>query len=51
MLFDVNLLAVLGAAVLNMVLGALWYSPMLFGSSWMKEMKTNKKEMEEMKKR
>ncbi len=31
----VNYLAVLIAAILNMALGALWYSPALFGKSWM----------------
>jgi surface polysaccharide O-acyltransferase-like enzyme len=31
----VNYLAVLVAAVLNMVVGALWYSPALFGKRWM----------------
>jgi len=32
---DVNWLAVLVAAVINMALGALWYSPVLFGNKWM----------------
>ncbi len=31
----VNYLAVLVAAILNMAIGALWYSPSLFGKSWM----------------
>ncbi len=31
----VNLLAVVGAAVVNMVIGAFWYSPKVFGNSWM----------------
>ncbi len=31
---SINLLAVLLAAVLNMVLGALWYSPVLFAKPW-----------------
>lgn len=31
----VNYLAVLVAAILNMVIGAFWYSPTLFGKSWM----------------
>jgi len=30
----VNLLAVLVAAVINMVVGAAWYSPALFGKQW-----------------
>src|SRR5688572_13895867 len=32
---NINLLAVLAGAVINMVLGALWYSPMLFAPPWM----------------
>lgn len=31
----VNYLAVLVAAILNMALGALWYSPAVFGKAWM----------------
>ena len=34
-LVEVNLLAVLVAAVLNMLIGALWYSPLLFAERWM----------------
>ena len=33
---DINYLAVLVAAVIAMVLGGLWYSPVLFGNVWMK---------------
>lgn len=34
--FDsINWLAVIVAAILNMVIGGLWYSPMLFGKTWM----------------
>ena len=35
---DVNLWAVLVAAVATMPLGFLWYSPMLFANPWMKLM-------------
>lgn len=31
----INYLAVLGAAVASMIIGALWYSPLLFGKLWM----------------
>jgi hypothetical protein len=41
----INYLAVLVAAILNMVIGALWYSPMLFGKSWSQAIG---KKMEEM---
>ena len=34
--FNVNWLAVIVCAVVNMVVGALWYGP-LFGKRWMKE--------------
>ena len=32
----VNYLAVAAAAVAYMILGAIWYSPMLFGTAWMR---------------
>lgn len=34
---DINLLAVLVAAISSFFLGGLWYSPVLFGKAWMKE--------------
>lgn len=37
-LADLNLIAVLIGIVSNMVLGALWYSPILFGNIWLKLM-------------
>ena len=42
---SVNWLAILVAAVVNMVLGALWYAPFLFGKAWMEEMGDKVKEM------
>jgi hypothetical protein len=50
---SINLLSVVVAAVSSMALGALWYSPVLFGKQWMalKGMTNMSKEkMEEMKK-
>jgi hypothetical protein len=50
---SINLLAVLIAAISTMVLGFLWYSPLLFAKPWMKEMgydPNDKGRMEEMKK-
>jgi len=41
-LADINLVAVLVAAVGYFALGALWYSPVLFSKSWLKE--TGKKD-------
>lgn len=35
-IFGINVIAVVSATVTGMVLGALWYSPMLFGNQWMK---------------
>jgi len=32
---ELNFLAILVAAILNMVIGALWYSRPLFGNQWM----------------
>jgi hypothetical protein len=34
----VNYLAILAAGVASMVVGFLWYSPLLFGNIWSKEM-------------
>jgi hypothetical protein len=33
---QINLFAVLAAAVSTFVLGGLWYSPLLFGKAWMR---------------
>jgi hypothetical protein len=33
---EVNVWAVLAAGVASMVLGGLWYSPVLFGNAWMR---------------
>lgn len=35
---SLNWLAVFIAAILSFVVGGLWYSPLLFGKAWMKEM-------------
>lgn len=35
---EINYLAVLAATFIAMILGALWYSPLLFGTKWMKVM-------------
>lgn len=36
--FDINLYAVLGAAVASFSIGAFWYSPVGFGKPWMRLM-------------
>lgn len=33
---DINLVRVVVAAVANMIIGAVWYSPGVFGKKWMK---------------
>ena len=38
LLQNVNYLAVLVATIAAFVIGAVWYSPMLFGNAWMKEL-------------
>ena len=35
-MFDINWIAVLIGAVVNMMIGAMWYGP-LFGERWMEE--------------
>jgi len=35
---SINLLPVVAAAVINMAIGALWYSPVLFAKIWVKSM-------------
>lgn len=43
---SINYLAVLLAAIASMVVGFVWYGPMLFGKAWMKEMGMTEKSME-----
>src|SRR5258708_32955795 len=50
---SLNWLAILVAAISTMVIGFLWYSPLLFAKPWMKEMgydPSDKAKTEEMKK-
>lgn len=47
---NINLVTVLFAAIVNMVLGMVWYGP-LFGKTWMKLIGISEKSMEEMKKK
>lgn len=34
---DVNIYTIIAAAIINLLLGYLWYSPLLFGRIWVKE--------------
>jgi hypothetical protein len=42
---SINYLAVLVAGVAYMILGALWYSPVLFGNMWMKKIGKTKEQV------
>ncbi|HLC74349.1 MAG TPA: DUF1761 domain-containing protein [Candidatus Nanoarchaeia archaeon] len=46
-----NWLAIVVAAVVQMALGAFWYSPAGFGKQWMKEMKYTDKDIDKAKAR
>jgi uncharacterized protein DUF1761 len=48
---NINVLAVLVAAVLTVVLGAVWYSPVLFAKQWMHAHGYTPETLEAMKKR
>lgn len=43
---DINFLAVLIAALSFFAIGALWYSPLLFANTWMREAGLKKEEVE-----
>ncbi len=45
----INIPVVLVAAIVNMILGFLWYSPLLFAKPWMKLMGLTKNSMEKTK--
>lgn len=48
---NVNILAVLVAALLTVVLGAFWYSPLLFAKQWMQAQGYTPEKVEAMKQR
>ncbi len=48
---NVNILAVLVAALLTFVLGAFWYSPVLFAKQWMTAQGYTPEKVQEMRKR
>ncbi|HLC58816.1 MAG TPA: DUF1761 domain-containing protein [Candidatus Nanoarchaeia archaeon] len=49
--YTFSLLPVVLGAVGAMIIGALWYSPLLFGNIWMKESKITPAQVEEAKKK
>src|SRR5436189_1970223 len=48
---NINILAVLVAAVLTIVLGAVWYSPVLFAKQWMAAQGHTPEALEQMKRK
>lgn len=47
---DINLVGVVLGAISNMIIGAIWYSPMVFGKTWMKLVGISQKEIDSGKK-
>ena len=47
--FNLNYWAILVSAFINMVVGSVWYSPLIFGKSWMKLIGLDKKNLEKAK--
>ncbi len=47
---SINFLAVVVAAALSLVLGAIWYSPALFGKQWLKSIGKTGEDMASMRK-
>lgn len=45
MTYELNYLAIVVATIAYMLLGALWYSPILFGNAWMKGLGKTKEEI------
>jgi hypothetical protein len=43
---DINYLAVLISAIAYMIIGAVWYSPVLFGNAWMKAIGKTKEQVQ-----
>ena len=48
LVFDVNVVALVIGTVIAQAIGAFWYSPLLFGNKWIKEMKFSKEEVKKM---
>lgn len=51
MIVNINYWAVLVSSIVGMIIGAVWYSPLLFGKAWMKLMNFDKKKLNETKKK
>lgn len=46
MKFDISIIGLILGTIINMGLGALWYSPVLFAKSWMKEANITEEEIQ-----
>ena len=44
-LFDIHILGILLAVVANTIIGALWYSPLLFSKVWLKSLGKTQEEL------
>ena len=44
-LSQISILAIILAVVANMIIGALWYSPLLFANVWMKSLGKTREEL------
>lgn len=49
-MLSINYLAIAAAAVVTMALGAIWYSPILFGNAWMRAHGYTKEQLAAMRK-
>lgn len=49
-MMDVHWIAVLAAGIISMVVGSIWYSPVMFAKPWMESLGLSDKKLSEMKK-
>ncbi len=47
---EINILAVFAAAIINVIIGFVWYSPAVFGHQWLALIGKSEKDLDEMKK-
>ena len=50
-MMQVNWLAILAAGIINMVIGSLWYSPVMFANPWMQSLGWTREKIEQLKKK
>jgi len=44
-LFEIHILGIILAVVANSIIGAMWYSPLLFANIWMKSLEKTREEL------